>query len=182
MSTPAWEDGQLHYCDKDHQRIDELKAPEGLAGDHMTKAEIVELLNKHTYVTEEIRNCGEEIQRLTDVTSGERGLKSTVTSGMPGNRSRKNDPTYKKAQRILDEYCNEIDRIEKRQKGLFEQHALVEEIMGALPTVERKVVELRYFKKYKWWMISSQLGYHERHCRRIVHEALHAIELRYKND
>lgn len=30
MITPAWEEGQLYYCDKDLQRIDELKAPEGL--------------------------------------------------------------------------------------------------------------------------------------------------------
>lgn len=148
----------------------------------MTKDEITALLNKHTYIEDEIRNCIEEMQRLTDVISCERDIKATILSGMPGNTSTLSDPTYRKAQKILDEYKSEIKRIERKQRGLFVKRALVCELIDILSPEERQVIELRHFKKYRWWMVASQTKYNERYCYKLRDAAMEKMQCYLKEE
>ncbi|QRN86023.1 hypothetical protein JR334_01965 [Clostridia bacterium] len=138
----------------------------------MTKAEISKLLNNHTYVEDEIRECVEEMQLLAEAIDCERGIKATIISGMPGNTSTTSDPTYQKAAKILEEYKKDIDRIEKRQRGIFRKRALVELLLDVLTVEEKKIIELRYFKKYKWWMVASNTHYARRQCFNIRDTAI----------
>lgn len=86
----------------------------------MTRQEIKDLLKRHAYVEEEIRNCVEAMQCLVDDIEYERDLKAYVSDGMPHTKNGHADPTYHKAQKILDDFKMQIDHIEKRQEGLFE--------------------------------------------------------------
>jgi hypothetical protein len=138
----------------------------------MTKTEIGELLNKHTYVEDEIRGCIEEMQRLTEVTACERDIKATIISGMPGNTSTVSDPTYQKAEKILGEFKKEIERIEKRRRRIFNKRALVESLLDVITSPERTIIELRYFKKYRWWMITDHTHFHRRQCFNIRDSAI----------
>jgi hypothetical protein len=123
-------------------------------------------------VNDEINNCIEEMQRLAEAVSCERDVKATIVTGMPSTRSGKSDPTYRKAQKILDDYKAEICRIEARQRGLFEKKAYVRELVSILSPVERQLIELRYFIKYDWWMIASQMNYNKRHCYKVRDSAI----------
>jgi len=143
----------------------------------MTKSEITRLLNNHTYVEDEINSCIEAMRRLAEVTACERDIKSTIISGMPGNTSMISDPTYQKAERILTEYKREIDRLERKQAGIFERRALVEELLDVLVPAELKIIKLRYIKKYAWWMVCEHMHYARRQCFNIRDAALEKMLL-----
>jgi DNA-directed RNA polymerase specialized sigma subunit len=142
----------------------------------MTKQEIKDLLKRHTYVEEEIRNCEESMQCLVDDIEYERDLKAYVSDGMPHTKNGHADPTYKKAQKILDEFKDEIASIEKRQEGLLGRKNLVKDMMDILTPKEREFIKLRYFKKYAWWMVTSKMKYSKSSCLRFQKSALNKIE------
>jgi DNA-directed RNA polymerase specialized sigma subunit len=141
----------------------------------MTKQEIKDLLKRHAYVEGEIRNCGEAMQCLVDDIEYERDLKAYISDGMPHTMNGYSDPTYTKAQRILDDFRTQIDDIERRQEGLFERRALVEKLLDILSPVEKQIIELRYFRKYKWCMVARTLKLTEKYCYRLSEKAIYRI-------
>lgn len=143
----------------------------------MTKAMIKDLLKRHAYVEEEIRNCVEAMQCLVDDIEYERDLKAYISDGMPHTKNGHADPTYQRAQKILDDFRMQIDRIEKRQGGLFESRALVQEMLDILTPEEKLIIELRYFHKYRWCVVASKVGYSQKHCYRLLNNGIHKIEM-----
>lgn len=142
----------------------------------MTKQEIKDLLKRHAYVEEEIRNCVEAMQCLVDDIEYERDLKAYISDGMPHTKNGYSDPTYNKAQKILDDFRMQIDHIEKRQEGLFERRALVEGMLEILTADEKKVIKLRYFRKYSWQMVISNMSYCKRSCFSFHNSAIEKLE------
>jgi hypothetical protein len=145
----------------------------------MTKADIIDLLNKHSYIEDEIRNCAEEMQLLAETVACERDIKATLLSGMPGNPSTRSDPTYQRAQKILDDYKKDIERIGVRQEGLFERRNKVLDMIGCLDVRSREIVELRYVRKFRWDLVAAHTRYHEAHCRKVCKRALDILCEKY---
>lgn len=142
----------------------------------MTASEIEKLLNEYTYIDDEISNCVEEMQILTELADCERDVKAIIYSGMPGNKYDTSDPTFQKALKVIENFKKEIDRIEQRQEGLFEKRAIVEKWIDILTPEERQVIRLRYFKKHRWWMIAREINYSRRQSINIRDAAVKKLE------
>jgi len=78
------------------------------------------------------------------------------------------DPTFEKAQRILDVYQNQVNILEGRIDKLYDKKRTVEAFLEPLPDVEREIIRLRFFKKYKWEMVAEVVHYSSRQCLSII--------------
>lgn len=137
----------------------------------MKKNELKILLNKYNYIVAEIEDCNQEILQLSEVVAAERELKVSELSDMPrGNGI--SDTTYKKVEKIIDCYSKQVAKIETNIEGLFYKKNMIEELVKSLDPNERKIIELKYFKKYKWWMIQHTMNYSRTQCFNIHDKAI----------
>lgn len=130
----------------------------------MTEKELKRVLSGYPYFLEEIRDCNERICGLSTEVVAERDVSSVLQDGIPRNRSAISDPTYRSVERILEKYLKEVERLEIRKAELFDRKSSVERFMETLQFEERRILELRYFKKYHWGMVASTMKYSERQC------------------
>jgi len=129
----------------------------------MTTVEIKNMLKSYNTVCGEIHHLNQEILELSEVAASHRELSAITYSDMPkGNQI--SDPTYEKAQKIIDLYMKQVERIELRIEGLFVKKNYVETLLSKLPDIETEIIKLRYFKKYRWEMISNVVCYSRRQC------------------
>ncbi len=109
-------------------------------------------------------HIGEEIKNLNDQLIGILDNKYNVTitsklNGMPGSGA-VSDPTYTQVEKIFNCYDQDIEKISSK---IMELNTIHREICNALLELdypEKKIIELRYFKKYRNWdMIWPKVGY-----------------------
>ena len=131
-------------------------------------------LSNYTYTCQSIITLQKEIKLLGDMVKAERDTsKAICSSGSESQRSNNiSDPTAQAIIKIIDRYEEQIKYAEKRLKVLYDDKNAVEKIMDGLCTNDRKLIELRYFKNYRWWQIARLMNFHERHCRRLDDEIL----------
>ncbi len=140
----------------------------------MNKKELQNLLNKYNYIVAEIENCNQEILQLSEVAASERELKIPILSDMPRG-SETSDTTYKKVEKIIDCYSKQVAKIETNIEKLFNKKNRIDDLLNILEPRERKIIELKYFKKYKWWMIQHTMHYSRRQCFNIHDIALNKM-------
>lgn len=146
----------------------------------MNKKELQNLLNNYTYFQDEIENCNQEILNLAEVIDAERDIKVSELSGMPKGYGI-SDEVAKKAERIVDIYCKQIAKVETKIEKLFKDKNTVEHLIEVLDELERKIIELKYFKKYKPWMICSSINYSRGHMFKIHDKAINKMLEYYNN-
>lgn len=91
------------------------------------------------------------------------------------------DTTYKKAQKIIDTYCKQVAKIEANIDKLFNEKNLIEELVNSLEERDRRLIKLRYFKKYNWLMIERTMCYSRSQCFNIHNKAIDEILERVNN-
>jgi len=132
------------------------------------------LLN-YTYTIFKIDSINEEIRDLASTIESQRDLKSKQLTGMPIGYG-KSDPVATAVEKIIDVYSSEYSRLENELKNLLNQKSEIEELLNILDELEKKVIEYKYFKKYKWWMVANAIGYSEsdtkRRCRKILEKII----------
>ncbi len=129
----------------------------------MNHKEIKVLFGSYNTVCAEIHHLNQEVMELTEVTASHRELSAITYSDMP--RSGKiSDPTYEKAQKIIDVYLKQVEKIESRIEVLFNKKNQIETMFDCLEPVERQIMMLRYQKKYRWEMIATSVSYSRRQC------------------
>lgn len=137
------------------------------------------LLN-YTYIIFKINAVNEEISDLASTIEAQRDVKSKQLTGMPTGYE-KSDPVARAVEKIIDVYSSEYSRLENELKNLLSQKSEVEELLNSLDELEKKVIEYKYFKKYKWWMVANAIGYSEsdtkRRCRKILEKIIKADTL-----
>ncbi len=57
----------------------------------------------------------------------------------------------------------------------------VEENIDMLDNLERKLIELRYFKKLRWYEVARGVEYSERHCRRMDNAILNKFSANFRS-
>lgn len=121
-------------------------------------AKLKSLLRSYTYIEDEIENITEEICNMGDVINAQRDVRVPNLSDMPkGNEL--SDTVYESVEKILITYTHEVTKLEKRLEKAFRKRNLINTLIGVLDDTERKIIELKYFKKYKIWMITSSVSY-----------------------
>ncbi|MBF4693907.1 BAR domain-containing protein [Fusibacter ferrireducens] len=129
----------------------------------MTTVEIKNMLKSYNTICGEIHHLNQEILELSEVAASHRELSAITYSDMPrGNQI--SDPTYEKAQKIIDLYTQQVEKIESKIELLFAKKNYVEALLSKLPDIETEIIRLRYFKKYRWEMISNVVSYSRRQC------------------
>lgn len=116
------------------------------------------LLYSYTYIEDEIEGINQEICNLGEVINAQRDVKVPDLTGMPkGNEIC--DTVYQSVEKILVTYTHEVAKLENRLDKAFRKRNLINALISMLDDTERKIIELKYFKKYKMWMIESSVNY-----------------------
>lgn len=121
-------------------------------------AKLKSLLRSYTYIEDEIENINQEICNLGEVINAQRDVKAPNLTGMPGSNNI-TDIVYESVEKIIVTYGQEIARLENRLDKAFRKRNIINALIGVLNDTERKIIELKYFKKYKMWMIESSVNY-----------------------
>lgn len=121
-------------------------------------AKLKSLLYGYTYIEDEIDNINQEICNLGEVINAQRDVKVPDLTGAPkGNEIC--DTVYESVEKILVTYSHEVAKLENRLDKAFKKRNLINVLISMLDETERKIIELKYFKKYKMWMIKSCVNY-----------------------
>ncbi len=141
--------------------------------------EIKQKLHSYRYILFKIEAVNEELNNLAAMIDTQRNVKSPILTGMPSNNSL-SDPVGEAAVKIMDKYCKEYARYENELDKLFKEKHEIDDLIIFLEGTEKQIIELKYYKKYKWWMIAETLNYSETQCRRICFSALKKIQEKVK--
>lgn len=134
-------------------------------------AKLKNLLYSYTYIEDEIEGINEKIINLGEAISAQRDLSIPCLTGMPGG-SGTSDTVYASVEKIMVTYGQEVANLENRLERAFKRRNQINALVGVLDPTEQRVIELRYFKKYKIWMISSSVHYDRSHIYRLHDEAI----------
>lgn len=131
---------------------------EGMYKDDEKTAKLKSLLYSYTYIEDEIEHINQEICNLGVVINAQRDVRVPDLTSLPrGNEIY--DTVYKSVEKILDKYSQEIAKLENRLDKAFKKRNLIKDLISVLNKTERDIIELKYFKKYKMWMIESSVNY-----------------------
>lgn len=140
----------------------------------MNTNEIKQKLYNYTYIQCKIDAINEDLCNLAEVIDNQRNVKCPILTGLPGGNNI-SDPVAEAAEKIIDKYCSEYARYENELDRLFKEKHQVEDMLSILDNTERRIIELKFFKKYRWWMVADTMNYSEKQCRRISNIALNKI-------
>lgn len=129
------------------------------------------LLYSYTYIQDEIEGINEEICNLGEVINSQRDIKAPNLTGMPkGNEI--TDVVYESVEKIIMTYGQEVAKLENRLDKAFRNRNLINTLLSILDPIEKKIIELKYFKKYKVWMISGCVSYEKTQIYKYHDEAI----------
>lgn len=134
-------------------------------------AKLKNLLYRYTYIEDEIEDINEKIINLGEAVSSQRDLSIPSLTGMPSGNGT-SDTVYASVEKIMVTYGQEVAKLENRLEKAFRKRNYINALIGVLDETERRIIELRYFKKYKIWMISSSVHYDRSHIYRLHDEAI----------
>ncbi len=134
-------------------------------------AKLKSLLYSYTYIEDEIEDINEKIINLGEAINSQRDLSIPCLTGMPSGNGT-SDTVYASVEKILVTYGQEVAKLENRLEKTFRKRNYINVLLGVLNPTEKRIIELRYFKKYKIWMIVSSVHYDRSHIYRLHDEAI----------
>jgi DNA-directed RNA polymerase specialized sigma subunit len=147
------------------------KSGEAMFKDDEKTTKLKNLLYSYTYIEDEIEGINEEICNLGEVINSQRDIKALNLTGMPrGNEI--SDVVYESVEKIIMTYGQEIAKLENRLDKAFRKRNLINSLISLLDPTEKKIIELKYFKKYKIWMISGCVNYGKSQVHEIHNNAI----------
>ncbi|HOO13445.1 MAG TPA: hypothetical protein PK684_10880 [Bacillota bacterium] len=81
-----------------------------------------------------------------------------------------------KVHSTVEDLILNLEDIAERKNNLEAKIQLVESAMELLTPVERKIIELRYFDRFSWWLVAAEVGYTDRHCKSIRTRVVHRLK------
>jgi len=137
-------------------------------------AKLKNLLYSYTYIEFEIEDINEKIINLGEVISSQREIRIPELTGLPKG-SGTSDTVYSNVEKILVTYGQEVAKLETRLEKAFRKRNNIDDLISVLDPTEKRIIELKYFKKYKTWMISSSLNYDRSHIYRLHDKAIEKL-------
>jgi RNA polymerase sigma factor (sigma-70 family) len=80
-----------------------------------------------------------------------------------------------KVYNIPEETVLSLEEILERKAEIEVKVQIIESAMELLDETQRKVIELKYFKRYRGWQVAQAIGFTERQCRNIRTEAVQIL-------
>lgn len=126
------------------------------------------LLYKYKMFKISIENMNKEIEFIRRE-DGSRGIGYDGISSSPTNQfsSATEDTALSNIEKIdylehsIRRIGNKIERIDRTLEGLTEE--------------EKKIISGRYIEGHQWYIVAYEVGYSERHCKRLRNEAIEKI-------
>lgn len=103
--------------------------------------------------------------------------KAQVLTGMPGSGAI-SDPTARAAERAIEisaSYMAAADAIAEQIKDAIRMKTAMDDAIGGLTAIQRRVIELRYQDEHSWEYIALKLTYDESRVRAREREAIDHI-------
>jgi len=138
--------------------------------DYEKEKELKDLLFSYTYIEFEIESINQQILDLSEVINTQRDVKVPELSAVPGAGTI-SDPVYASVEKIMVTYSQEVAKLETRLEKAFRKRNSVIALLNVLTPIEKHVIELKFFKKYKTWMIAGTVNYSERQINRYLNSA-----------
>ncbi len=134
-------------------------------------------LFEYGFICRTIKKLQAEVQDLGNLVKAERDTsKAIVYWGSETQKSNKIvDPTADAVSNIIDKYEAQVVYVNQKLHDLYMKKNRVEENIDMLDDLERKLIELRYFKKLRWFEVARGVEYSERHCRRMDNAILNKL-------
>lgn len=139
--------------------------------------ELKQKLHSYRYIEFKIDAVNDRLHNLASLIDTQRNVKSPIITGMPGSY-RVSDQVGEAVEKIIDKYCHEYARYENELDELFRHKHEVDDLIECLDSTEKQIIELKYFKKYKWWMVAQSMNYCEKQCMRISNSAIKKMHSR----
>lgn len=138
---------------------------------------IKKMLSEYNYTCRTIHNLQEEIYQLGHLIKSERDTTKAITYELDGGRRTNtiSDPTAHAVTKIIDRYEAQIAFANQRLAILYEEKNMVETWMDQLDEQEREIIQQKYFMKKQWWQVAGEIGFSERHCKRLSAEIIRKI-------
>jgi DNA-directed RNA polymerase specialized sigma subunit len=161
------------------KRVSKLEAESYRCGDGMYKDDektekLKKLLYGYTYIEFEIESINEKIINLGEVISSQRDIRIPELSTLPcGNEI--SDTVYNSVEKIVDTYGHEVAKLESRLEKAFRKRNYINDLISILDPIEKRIIELKYFKKYKVWMICSSISYERSNYYRLHDKAFEKL-------
>lgn len=104
----------------------------------------------------------------------EDGLSGISYDGIQtGKTNKTSDMTLNTAEKNI----TSEELILKRKEKLQNKLDTIDMLLEGLNDIERIVIQKKYIEGLQWWQVAYNVGYGERHCRRIRGEAIQKLIL-----
>jgi len=135
----------------------------------LNKEELKRLLYSYPYIDEQIERLTKRLEWILD---NRYNITTTSSlSGMPGGGSISN-PVYAAVEKIFSIYDNEAIATIENINHLIRKRKMVDDALEEIDLTSRLILEMRYFRRYRWERISGKVGISSRQCIRISNEGL----------
>jgi RinA family phage transcriptional activator len=96
-------------------------------------------------------------------------ISAVATSDISGGK------TNKVHSNVEDIVLN-LEEITERKCQIEAKIRLVESALELLDARQRRIIEMRYFDRFSWWLIEATMSLSDRQCRNIRTEAVHIVK------
>lgn len=145
----------------------------------MVKVEV--LLRSYPHIPENIQKLNAE---LNEIISGKNNTYNTLQaaklSDMPKGE-RLSNPTYQAVEDIITRFESRIEKIRDDIIYWMDLKESIDKALVALELEEYRVIDLRYFKVYKWERIPHIINYSMRNTYNIHEKAINKISAELNN-
>ena len=123
----------------------------------MIEVKIKELLKKYPTTCRDIIEFEKEVEMYHDKIKHTRELSGISYEGVSVQTSNISDTTAQ-AVITIEQFGVEIERDKDRLKRLYDQRYIVTELLMTLTADQRRLVELRYFKRQPWRYVAMMVN------------------------
>ncbi|MBP2027422.1 RinA family phage transcriptional activator [Acetoanaerobium pronyense] len=144
----------------------------------MKKETIKKILLDYPYTKKEKEKLNNDLKDLLG-SKYETSVTAQLTEAISGNRSISNK-TEQAVIKISEIYDHKANLIKNKINILLKNQYLIEESLERLEHDQKKIIELRYFQRYKWEIISKKLKYSISNCYKLHDKALNKLSIEFE--
>lgn len=129
----------------------------------MTFKEMKGLLLNYSAVTEKIYGIEKEIELAREEIRAIRESVGATLGGMPRG-SAVSDPTYRKAQKIIDKFDKRVESLLEERERIMEGQQRLTDLLKQLDRDEYSVIKARYLEGTRWDYIPMKVYVSRAQC------------------
>lgn len=125
--------------------------------------DIKQRLYNYPSLQQEIIELNKELKIFQELRY-ETNITSKISPNPSGHTNEISDPTAKQIERIEDLYDKQIEITANKIEKLLQEKQFIGKFLDGLDVKEKKILELRYFKRKTWDEISGIMELSKKRC------------------